>query len=168
MLSEAFKDVLANRRLAGVPQSFGDGRELSSVTAAPCLVWVPSQDRYGPPDSVGYVSDIFEGQMVIETSMALRKAGVDVHIFTPYTLDGYRQAEMLINALLYACRDEWGVNLNWSMGDAHWVRANQTERRDVWEVIQPLQVFVPIFDTAPAQLVGAATVKVQPADKRIP
>lgn len=165
MLSEAVADVFRNARLAGIPQILGDGRDLDPPLSVPRIIWVPSQDGYAPPDSVGYVSDIHDGQRVVETSFALRKAGVDVHLFTPYTSEGHRQAEYLLNALLYACRDEWGVNLNWSMGTARWPRAGQTVRRDVWEVIQPLQIFVPIWDATPTQLVGSVSVNAQPLQR---
>lgn len=152
MLIDVYEQVLESPRLSGIPQELGDGRELSAPLSAPRIVWVMDQGENAPPDTIGYVADVLEGQRVMETSHATVRRGAELHLFTPYTLPGLRQMERLILDLRNALRDVLLVDGNYKVGTERWIRADQTDRRDVWEVVLPVRVYVPIYDAAPAQL----------------
>jgi len=153
-MADAFEAVSASPRLAGVACSQG-AEELDKLGAAPRIVWVPSEDPYGAADTLGDQPYVLEGRRVQLESIALRHAGCDIHLFTTgRDTAAWRAAEDLLRRFLLALRDALDAYGNYAIGRARWSPRGAISTQTT-EVLQPITVYVPIWDDQPAQLVGA-------------
>lgn len=159
MLIDAYEAVMRSPRLAQVRvRSLGGELELDKVASTPRMVWIPTGDVFGPPDSLGDVPLIIEGKRVRASSIALRKAGCAIYLFTEYGDPGQRQMEHLLNELHNALHEELTCFANYEVGEARWYpRAARSE--GVIEVVQPIRVYVPVWSADPAQLLGDVRIR---------
>ena len=155
MLIEAYDIVMASQRLTSVKtKAFGDETELDKVSDAPRIVWVPTTDIYTGPDMIADLPAIVDGLRVRLESIALRKAGCDVHLFTDYGPNGQRQMEELIREFINALHEELLSYSNFEIENATWFPRKALAQKHI-EVVIPIRVFVPIWSSIPAQLLGS-------------
>lgn len=168
MLIDAYDLVAAAPRLARLKfKSFGDESVLNQPGACPRMIWIPTVDTFGPPDSLARQEGFHEGRRAIFTSRFLRAAGCRIHLFTDFGPQGQRDMEALINDLVMALYDELEApGMNFALGNAEWTVRDAESVRSI-EVIQTITVGVPIWDTQPAQLlktVDTAGSRIQARD----
>ena len=157
---DVFDLVRVSPRLKDVKHhAIGDETELDKVASNPRLIWVQTQDDYGPADLVCDQLSIVNGQRVRMTSIAQTLAGVDVHLFTDYGPNGARAMEDLKRRLLLALRDVLEAYGRYRVMPARWWPRGAISQQST-EVIQPLRIFVDVWDTDPAQVVGATTAEI--------
>lgn len=157
MLIDAYNDVMASERLSGVKVKwYGDPSTLTSPGANPRVIWVPTKDTFGPPDTLFRQEAFVNGARVIETSRWCRFAGCDVYLFTDFASQdrGLRAMEQLINEFQMALYEVIGApGPNYQIGTAQWFSRNDIFTDSIM-VVQPLVVAVPIWSAQPAQLLG--------------
>ena len=159
MLIDAYEAVMASPRLAQVRvRAFGDATELDQAGANPRMIWVPTGDTFGPPDTLGDVPLVLEGRRVHATSIALRKAGCAIHLFADYGPAGQRQMEHLLNELHNALHEELVSFANYEVGEAQWFPRGALSQKSI-EVRQPIRVYVPVWSAEPAQLLGDVRIR---------
>ena len=155
MLVDLFEEVRQSPRLQDVVHwSIGDATELDKLKASPGSVWVPTRDDFGPPDMLGDLPDVQSGRRVHLESIALRRAGCNIHLFTPYGPKGIVQMEDLIRRMLLALRDSLNSVANYEVRSCTWYPREAISQQTT-EAVLPIQLFVPVWDEIPAQLVGA-------------
>ncbi len=157
MLIAAYEAVAASARLGVLKgrSTFGDATELEKAGACPRMIWLQTQDTFGPPDTLARVPTIVDGRRVIATSRFLRWAGCQIHLFTDYGPAGQREMESLLNELHMALYDVLGgAGVNYNVEPAAWYPRAALSQKTIC-VVQPIRVAVPIWDTQPAQLLGA-------------
>lgn len=157
MLIDAYDLVMASPRLALLKgrHAFGDTTELDKIAACPRAIWIPTIDTFGPPDSLAQADAFVDGKRVRVTSRFLRSAGCRIHLFTDYGPAGQRAMESLINELHMAFYEELEApGMNFALGNAEWIPRSAVADRSI-EVVQVVTVGVPIWETQPAQLLGA-------------
>ena len=156
---DAYDAVMASPRLAFVKvKDFGDETELDKLGANPRVIWIPTRDHFRRADTLGHVPTVINGQRVEATSILLRAAGADIHLFTDYGPDGHRQMKWLINELHMALHEELLAFANYEIGDAQWFPRGALSQKSI-EVVQPIRVYVPIWSAQPAQLLGGVTAQ---------
>lgn len=162
MLIDAFNLVMSSPRLSSVKtKAFGDETELDKPGDSPRIVWIPTEDSYTGPDMIGDLPAIIEGKRVHLESIAIRKAGCDVHLLTDYGPDGQRQIENLIREFLNALHEELLSYSNYELDDAKWFPRKAVFQKQI-EVVQPIRVYVPIWSALPAQLLKKSVENLAP------
>ena len=158
MLIDAYEQVVASPRLTAVKvRVFGDESALAQPGANPRMIWIPTTDTFGPPDTLMTMPGVSEGRRVIFTSRWLRSAGVRIHLFTDYGPNGQRQMEDLINQLLMAMYEAvLAPGMNFALGNGEWIPRSAIADKSI-EVVLSATFGVPIWDAPPAQLLGAVT-----------
>lgn len=165
MLIDAYDLVMASERLAKVKtKAFGDETELDKIQDAPRIIWVPTTDIYMGPDMIGDLPAIVEGKRVHLESIALRKAGCDVHLFTSYGPNGQREMEDLIREFINALHEELLSFSNFEIENATWFPRKAVSQKHI-EVVIPIRVFVPIWSSIPAQLLGSVRRNLLPLEE---
>lgn len=167
MLIDAYNAVAASPRLTGLKvKVFGDATALDQVGSNPRMVWIPSRDSFGPPDTAGDVRGrtgedgrviplVIAGRQVALTSHFTRWCGCDIYLFTDVGPDGHRVMESLINEVVMAFYDEIQVpNVNFTIDGATWTPRGAISQKSI-EVGLSVRVAIPIWATQPAQLLGA-------------
>ena len=159
MLIDAYDEVMASARLASVKvRAFGDETELDKLGANPRVIWIPTRDNFRRADTLGHVPTVIGGRRVEATSILLRAAGCEIHLFTDYGPDGQRQMESLINELHMALHETLLAFANYEISDAQWFPRGALSQKSI-EVVQPIRVYVPIWSAQPAQLLGGVTAQ---------
>lgn len=161
MLIDAYNSVMASERLAFVRvKFFGDPSTMTQLGSNPRVIWVPTKDTFGPPDTLYSRDEIIDGKRVKTTSRWLRHAGCQVFLFVDYdgVETGIREMESLINEFQMALYETLGSpGPNYQIGTAEWVLRDGIFDKSI-QVVQPLTVQVPIWETQPAQLLGVVDV----------
>lgn len=159
MLIDAYDAVAASVRLTSIKvKAFGDTTELDKPGANPRMIWVPTRDAFADADMLGRSALILDGKRVEATSILLRKAGAEIHLFTDYGPDGQREMEALLNELHVALHEELESFGNYEIDDAQWFPRAAISQKSI-EVVQPIRVYVPIWSAQPAQLLGAVKTR---------
>lgn len=152
MLFDAYEKVRCSRHLKDIPQEhhlFGSLGELP-VSAAPRILWMPTQDDYTAPRPVATPS-ILGGRRVEVEAIWTREAGADVELVVPAGPQGYRAMEDLIRRFHLALREALVCTGNYRVTRGHW-RDREAVSTATLAYVQPLEVMVPIWDVVPAQL----------------
>lgn len=158
MLFDVFEEMQKNPHLAGIHQEWGALADLP-VSAAPRIVWVPTQDEYGSPLPVAWPF-IAEGKRTEVEAIWTRWAGCDIELYVPAGPQGPRALEKLINDLHLALREVLISTGNYKVGRGRWQDRAKLSQNTLGYV-QPIQVGVPVFDLIPAQICGAVQVTFQ-------
>lgn len=161
MLLDAYELVAASQRLARLKvKSFGDGTALEAPGANPRMIWIPTVDTFGPPDSLGVFGRssetekqvVLQGARVVVTSRFLRSAGARIHLFTDFGPSGQKEMEELINDVAMAFYEELEApGMNFALGALEWSVRGDVSDKSI-ECLWSVTIGVPIWDAWPAQL----------------
>lgn len=161
-LFEVYEAVRSSPRLGDVPaerHAFGALADLP-VAAAPRITWLPTTDSYAAPLPVAAPA-LVGGRRVEVESIKTRRAGVDIELIVPAGPQGYRALEDLLRRVHLALRDVLLCDGNYSIGRGRWVDRTKVSTGTLGYV-QPVEVYVQIYDVVGAQLWEETNVALRP------